>query len=176
MFTDTTWLDVLLRAALLTPFAFAVIVVCIRVVGLRSLSKMTPFDFVVTVALGSVLATTCTASEWSGFATGLLVMAALLGAQFVVARLRKDGDAVREVVQNQPRMLMRDGVFFDDVMQETRVTRGDVIAKLREANVLRLEEVRAVVLEATGDIAVLHGATEVEDVLLEGVRREDQPA
>jgi uncharacterized membrane protein YcaP (DUF421 family) len=62
--------------------------------------------------------------------------------------------------------------MLDDVLRREGVTRADVLAKLREANVLRMEEVRAVVLESTGDISVLHADddTELQDVLLEGVR------
>ena len=63
----------------------------------------------------------------------------------------------------------------EDAMRRARVTKADVIGKLREANVLRLEEVRAVILEVTGDISVLHGDPDegVDDLLLEGVRVED---
>lgn len=49
------------------------------------------------------------------------------------------------------------------------------MAKLREANVLDLSQVRAVVFESTGDIAVLHTTDsdqELKDWLLEGVGRE----
>ena len=44
-----------------------------------------------------------------------------------------------------------------------------MIAKLREANVLDISEVRAVVLETTGDISVLHGESCAETVM-EGTR------
>lgn len=66
-------------------------------------------------------------------------------------------------------MLMRDGRFLEDAMRETRVARDYLVAKLREANVLDLARVRAVVLETTGDISVLHGE-KLEAGLLEGVR------
>ena len=46
------------------------------------------------------------------------------------------------------------------------------MAKLREANVFELSEVKAVVLETTGDISVLHSDSKkkIEDCLLEGVK------
>ena len=47
--------------------------------------------------------------------------------------------------------------MLDDVLLRTRVTRDDILGKLREANVIDLSEVYAVVLESTGDISVLHG-------------------
>lgn len=47
--------------------------------------------------------------------------------------------------------------MLHDNMRKARVTESDLWSKLREANVLNLNQVRAVVFEATGDISVLHG-------------------
>jgi uncharacterized membrane protein YcaP (DUF421 family) len=59
-------------------------------------------------------------------------------------------------------------------LKKARVTEADLRSKLREANVLELSQVRAVIFECTGDIAVLHTKdedVEVEDWLLKGVDR-----
>lgn len=56
MFTDITAFDVLLRGALLAVIGLSWVVICVRVIGLRAFSKMTSFDFVTTVAIGSLLA------------------------------------------------------------------------------------------------------------------------
>ena len=56
MFFEETWADILARGVLLSAIGLAWVTILIRIVGLRSLSKMTNFDFVMTVALGSVLA------------------------------------------------------------------------------------------------------------------------
>ena len=52
-----------------------------------------------------------------------------------------------------------------------KITKEDLKAKLREANVLDYSEVQAVVFEATGDISVLHGDKKIHDELLEGIRK-----
>jgi uncharacterized membrane protein YcaP (DUF421 family) len=52
------------------------------------------------------------------------------------------------------------------------VEEADLRAKLREANVARFEQVRAVVMESTGDVTVLHDSPEVppiDDALLADV-------
>lgn len=64
---------------------------------------------------------------------------------------------------------MRDGEFDRAAMKKSRVAESDVWAKLREANALDLAQVRAVVLETTGDISVLHGDS-LNPALLEFVR------
>lgn len=46
--------------------------------------------------------------------------------------------------------------MINEHLKATKVTPDDIRAKLREANVTDLNQVRAVVLETTGDISVLH--------------------
>ncbi|UWR29115.1 DUF421 domain-containing protein [Sulfitobacter sp. W002] len=169
MFFDHIPLDILARALFLSAIALTWVIFVVRVIGLRTFSKMTAFDFVATVATGSLLAGACQATTWPEFAQPTLAISALLGAQFVIARIRQASDQFEKVVQNEPVILMRDGEIFDAALSETRVARADLIAKLREANALRFSEVRAVVLETTGDISVLHGDT-LEEGILEGAR------
>jgi uncharacterized membrane protein YcaP (DUF421 family) len=46
--------------------------------------------------------------------------------------------------------------ILEENMKSVRMTKDDLYAKLREANVTRLDQVRAVVVESTGDVSVLH--------------------
>lgn len=167
---DQTLLAGALRGLVLATIALLWVVVLVRVVGLRSLSKMTSFDFVMTVALGSLVATASQATGWGEFLQPVAGMTGLFVAQWGAARLRRASTTVEKLVENVPALLMRDGTFLDDALEATRVSRDDLVAKLREANVLRLADVRAAVLETTGDVSVLHGP-QLEEVLLEGVRR-----
>ena len=168
-FPDAIWPDIALRGFILTIIALLFVVFTIRVVGLRSLSKMTNFDFVSTVATGSLLASAATVSEWTAFVQCLLAIAVLFVGQFTLAKLRKTTDDIENVLSNKPRLLMRDGVMNEEALKASRVTKSDVIAKLRESNALNFDKVRAVILESTGDISVLHG-DEFDDRLLENVR------
>ncbi|WP_299682209.1 YetF domain-containing protein [uncultured Roseobacter sp.] len=169
MFTDISALDVLLRGTLLAFIGLSWVVICVRVIGLRAFSKMTSFDFVTTVAIGSLLAGCVQATTWSAMAQALIAITALLSIQYAVSRTRAKRDDFEGIIDNTPTLLMRDGEFLEAALTRTRTSRSDVIAKLREANVLHVSEVRAVVLEATGDISVLHGES-LDDVLLYGVK------
>lgn len=157
MFFDEKWLDIIARGSILTALALVWIVLMIRIVGLRSLSKMTNFDFVMTVALGSLLAGASQVTKWGDFLQIVVGIVVLFAMQVAAALLRRSSDKVEAAIQNTPVYLMRDGVIDEDALSKTRVARSDLIAKLREANVLHFSEVRAVVLEATGDVSVLHG-------------------
>lgn len=168
----TSWAGVAI--ALITAIgAFGGIVLLTRLVGLRSFSKMSSFDFAVTVAIGSMLATTILSRDVS-LAFGAAGVAALYGVQFLVAHARARSKRVASLVDNEPVLLMQDGEMKEQAMQRVGITRADLLAKLREANVLHTSEVLAVVFESTGDISVLHqtqsGAAGLDPELLEGVR------
>lgn len=171
----TTWVDAAMTAVSAVGIYIAVILYT-RLGGLRSFSKMSSFDFAMTVAVGSLVASTVLTPN-----PALLQAAAALAALYVlqlgVAHLRVMAKFVGRAVDNQPVLLMVDGKMREDAMRRTAVTRDDLVAKLREANVLRLEQVRAVVMETTGDISVLHAQDgddrPVDDLILSGVEGSD---
>ncbi|MBX7532522.1 DUF421 domain-containing protein [Qipengyuania sp. 1XM1-15A] len=170
MFFDNTFLDVAVRAAVLSAIGLVWVTMLIRIIGLRTLSKMTNFDFVVTVASGSLLAGAVQATGWEGFAQALLATAALFFTQYLVAKGRRASDAFEDAIQNGPIFLMYDGEIIEEGLETSRVAKSDLLAKLREANVLEFDKVRAVVLETTGDISVLHG-DHLEDRIIDGIER-----
>jgi uncharacterized membrane protein YcaP (DUF421 family) len=162
----TSWAEV--GSVALSVFViFGAVIIATRIGGLRSFSKMSAFDFAMTVAVGSLIATVSVTD--ASLPAGLVGLAVLYGLQVLVAVLRRR-TGFEQAVDNTPVLLMRDGEFFEDAMQRARVTRSDLRAKLREANALRYADVRAVVLETTGDISVLHGDGELEPDLLRGVQ------
>ena len=158
-----------LRAFLMMALVLFFVVLCVRIVGLRSFSKMTSFDFVLTVAMGTLLAGAVTATSWDRLAYYLFTIASLFLLQFCISKLRVLNENFEDAIGNDPRLLAFDGQIFETALRESRVTRADLFAKLREANVSELSQVRAVVLETTGDISILQGG-DVDTRLLADVR------
>ena len=159
---------------LLWPFFDATVLVLgivtlTRLAGLRSFSKMSGYDFAITVSMGSVLASVVVTKS-TGPLVGLAALSALFLVQMVLSRLRVRSDAAAEAMDNTPLLIMDGPEVLEDNLARAKMTRADLLAKLREANVLRMSQVRAVVFEQTGDVSVLHGEGDVDDVLLEGVR------
>ncbi|CTQ32006.1 DUF421 domain-containing protein [Jannaschia rubra] len=158
------WATHLIDAAVMVPF----MILCVRLAGLRAFSKMSSYDFAVTVSFGSVLAGTVLNPD-TALWHGLMAMASLFAVQWVIGLMRERWSAVQELTDNNPILLMKDGKVLEGNMASAHITRSELSAKLREANVLHLTEVRAVVLETTGDVSVLHGKS-LDDDLLDGVR------
>lgn len=84
MFFDS-WSDVG-RVVVLGTSAYLVLVIALRTSGKRTLAKLNAFDLVVTVALGSTLATILLSQDVS-LVDGVTAFAVLIVAQFAVAWL-----------------------------------------------------------------------------------------
>lgn len=158
----------LAETALAALLIYLVVIVATRLSGLRSFSKMSSFDFAMTVAIGSLIATAASGqAALMASATGIAV---LYLVQALVAVLRRHS-LLGGLVDNSPLLLMEDGHVLEDNLTSARMTRDDLRARLREANVLDIAQVRAVVFETTGDVSVLHGEGRCDPDLLHGVRR-----
>lgn len=165
---DSAMANVVVQGVVCAVAALLWVVTLARLVGLRSFAKMSAFDLVVTVATGSLLASVATASDPKGVVRAMAAMTALFVAQWSIALLRQRSSRFRRLIDNRPRALLRDGEFDEEALRETRVTRPDVLAKLRAADVDGPAGVEAVVLEATGDFSVLSG--DPSPTLLDDVR------
>ncbi|GAB5518526.1 MAG: DUF421 domain-containing protein [Rhodothermales bacterium] len=177
---DTAWFTstptALLMIVLTTAAFYGVLIVFIRLSGLRSFSKMSSFDFATTVAMGSLLASVIVAED-PPLLQGIVALGMLFMLQFVVAFSRSRSEWACNFFDNSPLLLMAGSEVLYDHLKQARITEDDLRAKLREANVLDLRQVRAVVLEATGDVSVLHGAADGPSLnpdLLSDVRGADR--
>lgn len=161
----------MVMAMVSTIVVYVAIIAYTRLFGLRSFSKMSAFDFAMTIALGSLFASSIS-SPSPPILLSLFAFLLLFSGQKLIA-LGRRSTSLKHLIDNDPILLMVDGRIIDENLRRTNVTEGDLRAKLREANVLDFSQVKAVVFETTGDVSVLHGAPDeaLNPALLDGVRR-----
>lgn len=149
---------------------YLAVLVFTRIAGKRSFSKMSSHDFAMTVAIGSILASTVLSNTVS-LLEGIIGLAAVYCLQIGAALLRRI-DFFQNLMDNKPLFLMDGEKILYENLRKARVTEGDLRSKLREANVLQLADVRAVIFETTGDISVLHvndSDKKIEDYIIKDV-------
>ncbi|MCC5882567.1 MAG: DUF421 domain-containing protein [Halomonas sp.] len=159
----------LIRTAILGVLGYASLVFLLRISGRRTLSKMNAFDLVVTVALGSVLATVMLNRDVT-LAQGVLAFALLIGMQYLVTWASVHRRWVRELVTGEPALLFFRGDYLPDALRKARVTRDEVRAAARAAGVTEMGEIEAVVLETDGSFSVLGQRTQGAASSLDGVK------
>lgn len=148
-----SWAD-LGRVLAVGAAAYLTLVLVLRLSGKRTLAKLNAFDLVVTVALGSTLATILLNSQvsWADGATALVLLA---GLQLLVAWLASRFPGLRRVVTSEPTYLLRDGEVREAALRQQRLTVAEVRQAVRSSGQGSLAEVAAVVLESDGTLSVI---------------------
>jgi len=152
---------------------YVAVIVYTRIFGKRSFSKMSSFDFAMTVAVGSIIATTVLSSSVS-LLQGVIGLLAVYVLQLTAAVFRRN-KRFQKAIDNTPLLLMDGKKILHDNLRKARVTESDLRSKLRESNVIELKQIRAVVFETTGDISVLHSTDDnnkLEGWLVQDVKEE----
>ena len=157
------------RTLVVGVLAYVMVVVLLRVSGKRTLSKFNAFDFVVTVALGSTLATILLSQDVS-LAQGVAAFAVLILMQLLITWLSVRSARVRVLVKGEPTLLAYRGAPLDAAMRRERVTREELLAAARSQGHASLDDVAAVVLETDGTITVVSSAASGEPSTLDEVR------
>lgn len=149
---------------------FLVLIIYVRIAGLRTFAKMTSFDFATTIAIGSILASVSISPTYS-IGDGGVALASIICFQIIFAFLQRTSNFFKKAATNAPLLLMKDGVILEKNLAKSNLVHSELMAKLREANVLRFQDVKAVVFESTGDVSVLHktgdGDINLEDRILD---------
>lgn len=167
MFFDNSY--GLIRILTVAPIAYVVLVFVLRISGKRTLSKMNAFDFVVTVALGSTLASTIT-SETVALLEGILALTLLVALQFVITWLSVRSNGFSKLIKAEPSLLYHDGRYIASQMRRSRITESEVQAAIREKGKGSLGDVAAVVLETDGTFSVITSIPDRREMPV-GVRR-----
>ena len=144
----------LVRTLVIGVFAYVALVIILRISGKRTLSAMNAFDFIVTVALGSTLASVITSRDVS-LAEGVLALGLLVGLQYVVSWFSVRSERMQTAVRSEPRLLFHAGEFLHDAMRRERIAESEIRQALRSEGVGSLDSVRSIVLETNGNLSVL---------------------
>ena len=168
MFFDS-WQD-LLRILISAVLSYAAIVLWLRISGKRTLSKWNAFDFIVTIALGSILASVILSKDVK-ILDGILATFLLILFQFIITLLSVHFKIFDKIFKAEPKFLYLDGEFLKDNMKSERVPKPEILAAVRTSGISALEDVKAVVLETDGSFSVVENSDSGKDSALSDVKK-----
>ncbi|HDZ05324.1 hypothetical protein LCGC14_0069660 [marine sediment metagenome] len=168
---DPLSLKTVLQMCTAAVFIYLYIMFITRVTGKRTFAKMTSFDFAVTIAMGSILADAVN-KPISSLMPAIVSLALLAGLQALFAKILSSSNRAQKAITNTPILLMKNGTILRENLNKALVSQADLMGKLREANVLQLSQVKAVIFETTGDISVLHSENpiDIDAIIMEDVK------
>ncbi|WP_226799718.1 DUF421 domain-containing protein [Carnobacterium mobile] len=160
------------RIAVVGTLAYLLLIVVLRVFGKRTLSKMNAFDFVVTIALGSILATILTSKDLT-LIDGILALVILVLLQYILKKLTIHFKFADKVVISEPTLLFYEGVFDFEAMKKERVSEEEILQAVRSKGFASMSDVLGVVIEASGEFSILSNkAADPKDSTLRNINKE----
>jgi len=167
--------DRLANVAIGAVFFYFYIVILTRILGKRTTSQMNNFDWIITIAVGSLAASGTLLRNIAIIeaAAAILILAA---AQWLTTKLAFHSERFERVIKDEPTLLTDRGELLHDAMKRTRVSEEEIMSALRANGLASLKDAAWVVLENNGEFSVIpKGDPEREDApLLESVARPDR--
>ena len=130
------------------------LIIALRITGKRSLSKLNIFDFIITIAIGSVFASVLTTKDVK-LAQGTTAIIVLLGGQYIISKWAYKSDKFEQKIKSDPALLYYDDHFLYKTMKHERVTEREILQAVRSNDISSLDKVEAVILETQGSISVI---------------------
>ncbi len=146
--------DALLRTLIIGTLGYIAIIFLLRISGKRTLSKWNSFDFIVTIAFGSILASLMLSKDTS-LVQGVLGIATLIFLQFIITSISVRSSIFQRWIKAEPTLLLYQGELQHYALRHERVSKSEVLAALRSQGIGRIEDVEAVILETDGSFSVI---------------------
>jgi uncharacterized membrane protein YcaP (DUF421 family) len=153
--------------ALCAITAYFVLFLFIRISGKRTLSKLTAFDFVVTITLGSTLSSMILTKVT--IVEGATALAIIILLQYLLAWTAKESKVLEKLINSSPTLVFYQGKFLKEAMDKEVLTEEEVYAEIRKFRMLNVNDVEAVVMELNGELTVIKKAANVSHSSLKDI-------
>ncbi|WP_313468807.1 YetF domain-containing protein [Carnobacterium sp.] len=155
LFSD--W-NTVFKILIVGSLAYVLLIIVLRIFGKRTLSKMNAFDFVVTIALGSILSSILTSRDVT-LLDGTIAFTLLIFLQYIITKLTIHFQAADKVIKAEPVLLFYKGRFDFKTIEKERLSEEEVLQAVRSKGLATMDNVLAVVLETTGSISVIQNSS-----------------
>jgi uncharacterized membrane protein YcaP (DUF421 family) len=125
---------------------FSAVVMSVRIFGKRSTSRMINFDWIVTVAIGTLMASGVLLADVT-IIKGAAAIYALLILQWALTKIMINSDIATTSVKSEPTLLLHRGQLLAGAMHKERLNEAEIPAAIRAAGYSRVQDVQWVILE-----------------------------
>lgn len=164
-------IDALVRIILTAVMVYVLVVVTTKISGKRSTSQLNNFDWIVTVMIGSLGASTILLKD-TPFIEGAVSIMTLYLLQFLVTKYASGSSAFSSVILSEPRIVFYQGQYLPDAMRAERLTHQELESAMRAEDIKNLDDIEAIVFESDATLSIItkNSKAPVTDVVSETLR------
>lgn len=137
-----------------TVIAFFVLFLLARLMGVRSISQLTFYDYIVGITIGSIAATMALDAEVPIYDT-LLAMIVFGLLAFLISFLTMKSMKMRRFFSGTPTILVYKGKIIEENLKSRHFDVNDLLCSCRENGYFNLEDIEFVIMEMNGKVSVL---------------------
>ena len=136
-----------------TIVLYLVLILAVRLMGKRQIGEMEPAEFVVTMLIANLAAIPMQDGAIPLY-SGLVPILTVLGTELVLSGAIMKNVKLRKFLNGKPVILINNGKLDQKNLWRTRITLDELIAALREKDVLDMSQVQYAILETNGKVTV----------------------
>jgi len=156
---DEVSMLLLLEIAFRTAFMYIAALILVRLIGKRGLGQLSPFEFLVVIAMGSAAGDPMFYPDVP-LIHGVVVLAAIVMLQKLLIEFAARNDRAEHFIESVPALLIKDGLVLNDELHREGLARDELMMKLREQGIANVAEVQLAYLEPSGRLSIFRRDTE----------------
>lgn len=125
-----------------------------KLIGIKIISQMNFFDFIVGVSVGSMIAKIIINKDHVVF-SGIVALVTFALLTILTSYLNLKSYSARRIINAKTLILVENGRIIDKNLKRLRITINELMMKLREKDVFNLEDVQFAIMESNGQLSVL---------------------
>lgn len=130
------------------------IIVCLRVVGKREFSQLSPLELVTLLIIPEMVSQALTRED-SSLTNAFVGSATVVVLVYISSLLQHNSKMIDQAINGLPAVLVQHGRYVARHMNEERIAPEEIFAAMHESGLDRLEQVRWAILETDGRISIV---------------------
>jgi uncharacterized membrane protein YcaP (DUF421 family) len=143
-------LDLIIRTLLI----LGALLLIARILGRRTLSELTFYDFVIGLIIGNIGSAVITETEF-GMLQGLVSLVTATIWLLLIEMISLKFVAARKLIEAEPLMIMHKGKILDANLKKRYYNVNDLLEMLREQGIFDPDQVEVALIEPDGELSVL---------------------
>lgn len=140
---------VFIRALIL----YIIVIFSVRLMGKRQIGELQPSELVITILVSNI-ATLPLEDLNIPLVMGILPILSLVCFEVIMSWLSLKSKRLRHAVTGTPKVIIRDGVLDQKVMEDLRFSVDDLMTALRGNSVFDIADVQFAIVETNGSVSV----------------------
>lgn len=143
------WWEFVVRGVVVYVF----LIVLLRLTGKRQIGQLSPFDLVLLLIISNAVQNSMNAGD-NSLIGGLISATSLVAINYVVGLLTFKSRKLEDIVEGRPQILVHNGLVFEDIMLDAKLTRQELDSTLRQLGFFEIKDVKLAILENNGKVTV----------------------